>query len=429
MRRSLLGAAVLLALPFAAFGPVLWSGGKTAKAPDTPAPKVARSKIDKVTVYPNSALVTRTVEVPEGTGLVELTITPMPDRIVLGTMYSEAGDGLRVLTTRFTTRVVLEDTSEARRTLESELEKIMVSASKIDSDLASLQKNMELLAKLENVAQANKLTGDEVIAMSKYVMAERTEKAKAIVDVLEQKRLSNIQLNFIQRKMGELGRGSGKMERDAVIVVDREAGKGGKIRLNYLVSEVTWRPEYKVRAGKISDDVQLDYLANLMQHSGEDWNQVKMTLSTAQPMLNASPPELCMLQPILVMRGRPGGPPMPGASEMPSAFANPTSNADLAKRAMSQRAISNDLARDGGFGAGGAKGKGAGAPKGVPLNQFDVQKETDRLLNEAAAIEQNLDLMRRAMKFSRRTPKGSNRSPSAPPAPMGLASPIICRTS
>jgi Domain of unknown function (DUF4139)/N-terminal domain of unknown function (DUF4140) len=392
MRRSLLGSAVLLALPFAAFGPVLWSGGKNAKTPDTPAapaPRIAKSKIDKVTVYPNSALVTREVEVPDGNGLVELTVTQMPDRIVPSTMYSEAGDGLRVLTTRFTTRVVLEDTSEARRSLESELEKVQVTASKIDSDLTSLHKNMDLLTKLETVAQVNKLTGDEVIAMSKYVMEQRTEKAKAIVDVQELKRLNNIQLNFVQRKMGELGRGSGKMERDAIIVVDREAGKGGKIRLNYLVSAVTWRPEYKVRAGKVSDDVQLDYLANLMQHSGEDWNQVKMTLSTAQPLLNASPPELCMLQPVLVRRGGPGGPPMPGGGGFGSPFANPTAPMDLSKQAMTQRDYALQL------GQGGEAKGGKGAPKGInPANSFDVQKETERLLNEAAAIEQNLDLMR-----------------------------------
>src|SRR5438067_2387336 len=80
-----------------------------------------------------------------------------------------------------------------------------------------------------------KHTGDEVIAMIKYVMEQRAEKAKDMVAAQDQKRLNGIQLNFIQRKMGELGRGSGRVERDAIIVVDRTAGKGGTIRLNYLV--------------------------------------------------------------------------------------------------------------------------------------------------------------------------------------------------
>ena len=408
MRRWFLGSAVILGLPLiAAFGPVLWSGGKTQPAQEaagSTATKMAKSKIDKVTVYPDSALVTREVEVPDGAGLVELTITPMPDRIVSSTMYSEGGDGLRVLTTRFTTRQVLEDTSEDRRKLEAEMEKYQVVGSKIDSEVGSLQKNIELLSKLEGITEKGKHTGDEVIALAKYVMEQRGERAKEMVGVMEQKRLNGIQINFLQRKMGELGRGSGRMERDAVVVVDRTMGKGGKIRLNYLVSSVAWRPEYKVRAGKITDDVQVDYLANLMQHSGEDWNQVKMTLSTAQPMLNASPPELCMLQPVLVVRGTPGNPPMPGGGAFSaSPFANPYAPADLAKKAMESRGNAAQINAGQG---GGQGGMGGGGPKGTnpPGGGFQgggfqggglqAQQDVNKFLNDASAIEQNLDLMR-----------------------------------
>jgi len=148
--------------------------------------------------------------------------------------------------------------------------------------------------------------------------------------------------------------------------------------------------------------VQVDYQANLMQHSGEDWNQVKMTLSTAQPMLNASPPELCMLQPILVVRGTPGGPPMPGGGGFPaSAFAGAYAPGDIAKKAMTQRgeaAQLNSAQFGGGFGgtAPGAKGppgKGHGGFQGAAFAE-QVQKQADRFLNEAAALEQNLDLMK-----------------------------------
>src|SRR5205807_4615669 len=146
-----------------------------------------------------------------------------------------------------------------------------------------------------------------------------------------------VQLNFIARKMSELGRGSGRQERDAILVVDREMHQGGKVRLNYLVSSVTWRPEYKVRAAKTNEAVEVDYLANLMQHSGEDWNQVKLTLSTAQPMLNASPPELCMLEPTLAVRGAPGGPPMPGGAGPISPYAGLVPSGELQGKASQLR--------------------------------------------------------------------------------------------
>jgi hypothetical protein len=80
---------------------------RPAAAAAQPASKNAASRIDKVTVYPQNALVTREVEVPAGAGLIELTVAAMPDQIVPSTMYSEGGAGLRVLTTRFSTRQVL----------------------------------------------------------------------------------------------------------------------------------------------------------------------------------------------------------------------------------------------------------------------------------------------------------------------------------
>jgi hypothetical protein len=378
MRRRYFAIACTLCLAgLAICGPRLLSGGKAPPAaadPGPSAPKIARSKIDKVVVYPNSALVTRDVEVPPGTGLVELVVAPMPDQIVPSTMYSEGADGVRVLTTRFSTRVVAEDTSEERRKLESEQEKYQVVAAKIDSETASCQKNVEFLAKLEATTDKSTRTGDEIIAVAKYVMEQRAEKAKDMIALKEQKRLNDIQLNFVKRKIAELGQGSGRMEREAVIVVDREKGQGGAIRLNYLVSSVTWRPEYKVRAGKAGEDVQLDYLANLMQHTGEDWNHVKMTLSTAQPMLNASPPELCMLQPVLAMRGAPGGPPMGGGGGFGAFAPTPApQQKELETKALQLRVQASANYRSGKAGE---------------------QKDATKFLNDAAAYEQNLDLMR-----------------------------------
>jgi uncharacterized protein (TIGR02231 family) len=122
--------------------------------------------------------------------------------------------------------------------------------------------------------------------------------------------------------------------------------------------------------------VEVDYLANLKQHSGEDWSQVKLMLSTAQPMLNASPPDLAVLEPILMARGRPGGPPMPTEKmPAPEPFAQVPGNAplELQKKITQLR----DQAQ-GNYSKGGQK------------EVMDAIKQ----LNDASAWEQNLDLMK-----------------------------------
>ena len=71
MKRWYVTSASILSLSLVAvFGSLVRSNGPAAND-NQPATKIAVSRIDRVTVYPNSALVTREVEVPAGKGLVE----------------------------------------------------------------------------------------------------------------------------------------------------------------------------------------------------------------------------------------------------------------------------------------------------------------------------------------------------------------------
>ena len=72
--------------------------------PLTPAetpPKAAPSQVTAVTVYQGNALVTRLVDVPDGKGLVEVVVTPLPPSTVDSSLYAEGTDGLRVLSSRY----------------------------------------------------------------------------------------------------------------------------------------------------------------------------------------------------------------------------------------------------------------------------------------------------------------------------------------
>src|SRR5262249_46464871 len=119
------------------------------------------------------------------------------------------------------------------------------------------------------------------------------------------------------RKLSELSAGPARTEREAVIVVEKSNGAGGKVRLNYLVDAASWRPQYKLRAGKAArDPIRLEYLAAVAQHTGEDWANVNLVLSPAQPMLNAVPPELQTLQVTVVPKGSSPASHNPSAMEL-----------------------------------------------------------------------------------------------------------------
>src|SRR5260370_42567121 len=98
-------------------------------------PKVASSKVVTVTVYQNSALVTREVDVPEGSGSMELVVTPLPPQTVDSSLYSEAGNGIRVLTTRYRMRPIQEDVREDVRKKEAQLKLLLLDAQQLQSEI------------------------------------------------------------------------------------------------------------------------------------------------------------------------------------------------------------------------------------------------------------------------------------------------------
>jgi hypothetical protein len=378
-------------------------------APAEPPPKAAASRITHVTIYPNSALVTREVEAPAGAGILELVVTPLPQHTLNSSLYSEGTDGIRVLTTRYRTRPVREDTREEVRKLEDELKQLQFAAQKLQADAQACEQNKALLAKLENFTSAStqhatekgRLDSDATIALARYLMDGRGEKTKEAVSIQQQMQTNQEQIQFVQRKLQEMTAGSSKTEHDAVIVVDKANAGLGKVRLNYLVDSAAWRPQYKLRAGKENKDpVQVEYLAAIVQQTGEDWQNVNLVLSTAQPMLNAAPPELKTLAVAVMPRAalaanasKPGVPNPPGQA--------------------GQLGFQGGLGLQGGFGQGAANPYSNVIPNPTGLasatdlqqqaqllraqaqQEFNLRKEAvgNEITNYAAALDQARDLV------------------------------------
>src|SRR5439155_12335373 len=131
-------------------------------------------------------------------------------------------------------------------------------AQRLQAEVRIAEQNQQFLTKLEaftgatmqHLTEKGLLNSEATIALAKYVMATRGERSKEVV-ALQQQLQANAELTeFAKRQLAELTSGVQRTERDAVIVVDKANAAAGTVRLNYLVGAVSWRPQYKLRAGK-----------------------------------------------------------------------------------------------------------------------------------------------------------------------------------
>ena len=282
-----------------------WLAGALACARVAPAPAPIPGRIVEVTVYPGRAMVTREVPVPPGEGTIELVVAPLPERTMEDSLSAEPSAGLRVLSTRYRTRPVGEGPRPEVRQLEDQLARLAAEAGRLRKEIAVRQDDLRYVQKLEGftgatlngLTEKGRLDVEAIVALSRFVMETRSTKSKETTDLEAQLSANAEAADLARRQLGEQSAGKVRTEREAVIVVQRTGGAQGVIRLGYLVDAATWMPHYRVRADKEpASPVRLEYLAAVVQQTGEPWEGVRVTLSNAPPTLDAAPPAIRPLE-------------------------------------------------------------------------------------------------------------------------------------
>lgn len=300
-------AALLLAL---ALAPV--AAGQDPKPVDPPKPGPAPAPVVAVTVYQTTALVTRAVQTPDAAGQAEVVVAPLPGTVVPTSLYAEGGENVRVITARFRSRAISEDNRAEVRVLESKIKDSKKKLQVLEADGKALDANTKLLDKMEvftaatlqHMTEKGVLDSEKTIALATFIRDARVKAAKESVALDQQREAIHDVLSFDERVLKEKSGGVTRTERDAVLVIEKLKAGPATVRLNYLVTGASWRPQYKLRAGTKKDDVvTVEYLAGVLQETGEDWTNAELTLSTAQPLLNASPPDLRSLEVVATAPG------------------------------------------------------------------------------------------------------------------------------
>ncbi len=95
-----------------------------------------------------------------------------------------------------------------------------------------------------------------------------------------------------------------------MLFVEKRGDGKESVRLNYLVGQCGWSPSYTFRAWSDRKEVRVECNGLIQQMSGEDWNGVLVTLSTASPAAGASGPGLGAF-PVALNRQAGAKPPTP----------------------------------------------------------------------------------------------------------------------
>ena len=107
----------------------------------------------------------------------------------------------------------------------------------------------------------------------------------------EQSKLDE-QIENMRYQLVELNFNENQRSNQVVILLDASESVSSKTQLKYLVSDCGWAANYDLSATDLNQKINLKYMAQVYNNTGNSWNDVELILSTGDPRLSASFPNL-----------------------------------------------------------------------------------------------------------------------------------------
>lgn len=264
-------------------------------------------KIDSVIVFSDRALVRRVQVLPADKGSGVVRFHSLPVALVRDSVRAA---GKEVTITGVAVRAT-EPTSEREwltDPLRLAVDELDLKLSAERDRLATYADQLRLLGSLGALTTAQ---SDHELRLGPI----KTEGWRAAVDFLEDKRESykaksrtaTVMIQKLQRERDEAAHkltaamtARRRSPLEVEVSYHGKPGAGAEVTLEYTVTNVSWTPLYDLRGSAEGGAYYLVSNADIRQTSGEAWEDVSMTLSTARPAVGTAPGTL---QPWRVMAG------------------------------------------------------------------------------------------------------------------------------
>jgi hypothetical protein len=260
------------------------------------------STIKAVTVYNDQALITRAATVNMPAGVHTIIFTGLPDIMIDQSLkVSGVSEYEAKISDIKIERLFLDTLPAAHLTdLYQRLYNLRVEKNALDRTNLLYKSQADAVdmlrdnysRSLANPNPGQKPSLDEWDKLLQYVEKKKIDywgKMESLRIEIESK---VNKIKALEDEIKNVGGLSRKSEKQINVTIHTDKGDSLNFEISYLIPDASWSPTYEARVTSAEKSLQLVYSGYVRQSSGEDWADVDMTLSTAQPAMSQTVPSL-----------------------------------------------------------------------------------------------------------------------------------------
>ncbi|MCT4583174.1 MAG: DUF4139 domain-containing protein [Flavobacteriales bacterium] len=170
--------------------------------------------------------------------------------------------------------------------LEQQLRTLMDEKNAYTSEKQLLEQNKNIKG-----AQTN-LSVEQLESMANFYRKRMTEINKKTSWYAQEIIKINKQIPNYKLQIQELNDQTAAHSNQIIVIVDLKEAATLKTNIKYIVSNCGWQANYDLLATELTNNITLKYKAKVYNNTGNNWDDIKVTLSSANPDKTASAPIL-----------------------------------------------------------------------------------------------------------------------------------------
>jgi len=258
------------------------------------------SRLQEVTVYLDSALISRIANIKLNPGEHSIIFSDIIPEVDENSLRVSLTDTLNVKISgaQVKKEFLKEEASERVQQLKDEIQKLEDEVKRLGNTRKILSEEKDFLDSLR-IFSKDQIPKDLVTKMPsaqdldntyKFLDTKLRENFAQIMDIELKIRETQEKIDVLKRELAQISGPQKKLKRS--ITVDLEVLKSANfdLKISYLVRGASWYPIYDARANFEKNKVELISYAIAKQTTGEDWQDVEISLSTAKPAIGGRMP-------------------------------------------------------------------------------------------------------------------------------------------
>lgn len=248
--------------------------------------------IENAIVYLNGAQVTHTAEVQLKEGPNTLVFEHLPSRLNEKSIQITASQPITILSVRkaigddFPSTAQLDSLQLQKQQLENELQLKKAEETILQRELDILLSNKKL------GGESQKITADEIRQAMDFFREKLKEIETSRIEVSNRIEEINQNLSEINQQINVIRSNQKKKAGQIIAEIESARQQSPTLGISYIIANAGWYPSYDVRVHDTDQPLNLTYKANIYQNSGIDWNNVHLSVSSAQPLIPSQIPDI-----------------------------------------------------------------------------------------------------------------------------------------